>query len=116
MHFDEMTDEELMTEFQAGDPHAMEALLKRLLPKMAAIARKFSANGNLAEDALQEALTMVWKKAKQFNGDQEKTATWFKARNPLLGDVSPRDMIRLGRYDRLRAFIIQAMSDQLQAR
>ena len=76
MHFDEMTDEELMTEFQAGDPHAMEALLKRLLPKMAAIARKFSANGNLAEDALQEALTMVWKKAKQFNGES-KVFTWI---------------------------------------
>ena len=65
---------------------------------------------------LEEIASTINLVAKQFNGDQEKTATWFKARNPLLGDVSPRDMIRLGRYDRLRAFIIQAMSDQLQAR
>lgn len=54
--------------------------------------------------------------AKQFGGDREKTVAWFQARNPLLGDVSPRDMIRLGRYDRLRRFIIQAMTNQVQAR
>jgi hypothetical protein len=33
---------------------------------------------------------------------------WFKTRNPLLGDISPRDMIRLGRFERLRKFIINA--------
>lgn len=52
--------------------------------------------------------------AKQFNGDPHKTVAWFKARNPLLGDISPRDMIRLGRYERLRRFIIQAMTNQVQ--
>lgn len=54
--------------------------------------------------------------AKQFNGDEQKTVTWFKATNPLLGDVSPRDMIRLGRYDRLRRFIIQAMIEKTQSK
>lgn len=48
--------------------------------------------------------------AKVFNGDPEKTAVWFRARNPLLGDVTPRDMIRLGRFERLRKYIIGAMS------
>lgn len=48
--------------------------------------------------------------AKVFNGDPEKTAVWFRARNPLLGDVAPRDMIRLGRFERLRKYIIGAMS------
>jgi hypothetical protein len=47
--------------------------------------------------------------AQAFDGDVEKAVAWFKARNPLLGDVSPRDMIRLGRYERLRKFIIAAM-------
>ncbi|MDO8277583.1 MAG: hypothetical protein Q7T63_05595 [Burkholderiaceae bacterium] len=54
--------------------------------------------------------------AKQFAGDPEKTAAWFRARNPLLGDISPRDMIRLGRYERLRRFIIQAMTNQMPAK
>jgi len=43
-----------------------------------------------------------------FNGNTEKTVLWFKTRNPLLGDISPRDMIRLGRFERLRKFIINA--------
>ena len=46
-----------------------------------------------------------------FKGDADKTALWFRTKNPLLGDISPRDMIRLGRYDRLRRFIISAMQD-----
>lgn len=50
--------------------------------------------------------------AKFFDGDTDKTVTWFKARNPMLGDVSPRDMIRLGRFERLRKFIINAILDK----
>jgi len=38
-----------------------------------------------------------------------------RAQNPLLGDVSPRDMIRLGRHDRLRRFIINAMMSKASA-
>lgn len=49
--------------------------------------------------------------AEFFNGDAHKTALWFRTKNPMLGDVSPRDMVRLGRYDRLRRFIISAMQD-----
>lgn len=65
---------------------------------------------------LEEIAATINLVAKQFNGDAEKTVSWFKARNPLLGDVSPRDMIRLGRYERLRRFIIQAMTGQTQVR
>lgn len=65
---------------------------------------------------MEEIASIINLVAKQFAGDQEKTVAWFRARNPLLGDVSPRDMIRLGRYERLRRFIIQAMSNQVQAK
>lgn len=44
-----------------------------------------------------------------FDGDVDKAVVWFKTRNPLLGDVAPRDMIRLGRYEGLRKFIASAM-------
>lgn len=63
---------------------------------------------------MEEIASTINLVAKQFAGDPEKTAAWFRARNPLLGDISPRDMIRLGRYDRLRRFIIQAMTNQAQ--
>jgi len=53
--------------------------------------------------------------AQAFNGDIEKTALWFKAKNPLLGDLSPRDMVRLGRFDRLRRYILGAMAEQISA-
>lgn len=43
--------------------------------------------------------------AEIFDGDLEKAHAWFKAVNPLLGDVAPRDMVRLGRLERLRKFI-----------
>jgi hypothetical protein len=51
--------------------------------------------------------------AKPFTGDHEKTVAWFTAKHPLLGDVSPRAMIRLGRYDRLRQFVLHAMTQQV---
>lgn len=50
--------------------------------------------------------------AEIFDGDIEKTALWFKTKNPLLGDITPRDMIRLGRYDRLRKFIVSAVLER----
>lgn len=64
---------------------------------------------------MEEIASTINLVARQFAGDPEKTVAWFRARNPLLGDVSPRDMIRLGRYERLRRFIIQAMTNQVQA-
>lgn len=70
---------------------------------------------DLREDELEripmdEIASLIDIVSSDFGGDQEKTAAWFRAKNPLLGDVSPRDMIRLGRHDRLRKFIEQAPS------
>lgn len=49
--------------------------------------------------------------AEHFEGDAKKTALWFKAPNPMLGNVRPRDMLRLGRYKKLMQFIIDATSE-----
>jgi len=43
--------------------------------------------------------------AGYFDGDVEKTALWFKIENPVLGGISPRDMIRYGRFKKLKEFI-----------
>jgi hypothetical protein len=50
-----------------------------------------------------------------FEGDVAKTALWFRLPNPLLGDVSPRDMIRYGRYARLQEFVAEALADNAGA-
>ena len=39
----------------------------------------------------------------------EKAAVWFKLSNPLLGGISPRDLIRLGRYKKLYKFVMDAI-------
>jgi len=62
------------------------------------------------QDRIQEwavALNLV----AQFFGDEQKTVLWFKTPNPLLGDIAPRDMIRIGRFKKLRQFILQALSE-----
>jgi hypothetical protein len=43
-----------------------------------------------------------------FAGDAQKVGLWFEIANPMLGNVSPRDMIRIGRYKRLLNFVIEA--------
>ena len=63
-------------------------------------------------DRLEDVANTINMVASLFAGDANKTAAWFKARNPMLGDISPRDMIRLGRYERLRKFIINAMNER----
>jgi uncharacterized protein (DUF2384 family) len=62
------------------------------------------------QDRIQEwavALNLV----AQFFRDEQKTVLWFKTPNPLLGDVAPRDMIKIGRFKKLRRFILQALSE-----
>jgi hypothetical protein len=59
---------------------------------------------------LQEIANICALVAEHFNGDIRKTALWFKTKNPFLGNISPRDMIRYGRYERLRRFVLEALS------
>jgi|SRR5437588_12584486 len=47
--------------------------------------------------------------ADYFGGDARKVVIWFQAPNPLLGGVSPRDMIRYGRFVKLQRFISEAL-------
>lgn len=62
-------------------------------------------------ERLEEIANICNLVAGQFAGDAQKTALWFRTKNPMLGDISPRDMIRFGRYDKLRRFVIGALSD-----
>ncbi|TVQ77139.1 MAG: hypothetical protein EA369_09520 [Bradymonadales bacterium] len=47
---------------------------------------------------LGNAINLV---AEAFNGDMKKVNLWFQLRNPQLGNISPRDMIRHGRFKKL---------------
>ena len=49
--------------------------------------------------------------AQFFDGDARKTQLWFQTRNPLLGNISPRDMVRYGRHEKLRKVVMEALEE-----
>lgn len=54
--------------------------------------------------------------AEFFNADAKKVELWFRLPNPQLGNISPRNMIRLGRYTRLLNFVLDAKEAETAAR
>jgi uncharacterized protein (DUF2384 family) len=46
-----------------------------------------------------------------FFNDETKTMLWFRVPNPMLGDVAPRDMIKVGRFKKLLKFIQTALDE-----
>lgn len=62
-------------------------------------------------ERLKEIANICGLVAQFFEGDTAKTALWFQTANPLLGNISPRDMIRYGRYEKLRRFVMSALDE-----
>jgi hypothetical protein len=87
-------------------------LSKPDLAKISQVAKssvRFDANIPAPVAAiLREIANMANLVAEFFAGDVEKVGLWFEVANPMLGNISPRDMIRIGRYKRLLNFIIDA--------
>lgn len=46
-----------------------------------------------------------------FFHDEPKTMFWFQTPNPLLGNISPKEMIRRGRFKKLLEFIQTALDE-----
>ena len=59
-------------------------------------------------ERLREIANIANLVAEFFDGDAQKVGLWFEIANPILGNISPRDMIRIGRYKRLLNFVIDA--------
>jgi hypothetical protein len=53
--------------------------------------------------------------AEFFAGDVQKVSLWFELANPMLGNISPRDMIRIGRHKRLLNFVLEARDGEAAA-
>ncbi|OFW09861.1 MAG: hypothetical protein A3G20_09995 [Acidobacteria bacterium RIFCSPLOWO2_12_FULL_59_11] len=60
-------------------------------------------------DRLTEIAVVCSLVAQFFEGDAVKTKLWFQTRNPLFGNLSPCDMIRNRRYEKLRRFVMDAL-------
>lgn len=63
------------------------------------------------EERLKEWAILINLIAEHFKGDNAKTSLWFTTVNPLLGYVTPRDMIRFGRFKKLYKFVFNALAE-----
>jgi hypothetical protein len=70
------------------------------------------ARGGAGQGELEQLCEQV---VEFFEGDVAKSALWFRLPNLLLGDISPRDMIRCGRYAKLQEFVVEALADSAVA-
>ena len=62
-------------------------------------------------DRIREWAILLNLVAGFFKGDRDKTILWLTMPIPLLGNVSPRDMIRIGRFRKLYRFVTQALGE-----
>ena len=76
MSADVRSDEELMRAYLAGEKNAIAILLERRRDWMWNVARKTVRDGAIAEDAVQEAMTAVFRKAHTFRSES-KVTTWM---------------------------------------
>lgn len=87
-------------------------LSKADLSKLSGVAKssvRFDASIPVpVAERLRELANIANLVAEYFDGDVQKVGLWFELQNPLLGSVSPRNMIRGGRYQRLLNFVLDA--------
>jgi len=108
---------DLLGLYQQGHPDYkriadLVQLSKADLSKLAGVAKssvRFDTNipAPVAE-RLRELANIANLVAEFFDGDVQKVGLWFELPNPMLGNLSPRNMIRAGRYKRLINFVLDA--------
>jgi RNA polymerase sigma-70 factor (ECF subfamily) len=76
MSVDMRSDEELMRAYLDGEKAAIALLLTRRRDWMWSVARKTVRDATIAEDAVQEAMTAVFRKAHTFRSES-KVSTWM---------------------------------------
>ena len=76
MSADMRSDEELMRAYLDGEKGAIALLLTRRRDWMWSVARKTVRDNTIAEDAVQEAMTAVFRKAHTFRSES-KVSTWM---------------------------------------
>lgn len=65
-------------------------------------------------ERLEQIASCFFQVAKHFDGNGHKASLWFKITNPMLGYISPRDMIRYGRLSNLQRLVTSALSESRQ--
>jgi hypothetical protein len=72
-------------------------------------------DGKMPEDLIERL--REWATAINLVGtffkDEQKTMLWFQMPNPMLGNLSPKEMIRMGRFKKLLKFIQTALDENI---
>jgi hypothetical protein len=109
--------EDLLHLYRDGHPEYkriadLARLSKADLGKISGVAKssvRFDAHiPEPVAEKLREIANIANLVAEFFAGDAQKVGLWFEIANPTLGNASPRDMIRIGRYKRLLNFVLEA--------
>ena len=64
---------------------------------------------------IEEWVVLLELVAEFFEGNVDKAILWFRTPNYLLGNISPRDMIRFGRYKKLMKYVQNALAGNQSA-
>jgi hypothetical protein len=108
---------DLLGLFREGHPDykriaELVQLSKADLSKLTGVAKssvRFDASIPVpVAERLRELANIANLVAEYFDGDVQKVGLWFELSNPMLGNISPRNMIRGGRYKRLLNFVLDA--------
>lgn len=50
-----------------------------------------------------------------FEGDQDRVALWLGTANPMLGGISPTELVCMGRYQVVLDYVLEAQADNAAA-
>ena len=89
------SEEALLGMFTAGDVSALEALLKRREKWLWNVAKKTIRDDSLAEEALQEALVLIWRNASSFRGESRLTSWMYQIVTRACIDVLRKEQLRV---------------------
>lgn len=73
------------------------------------IIDELKKSSEVTEELIAEVESAIGHVEKFFNGDFAKTILWFNTENPMLGDITPMGVIRLGKYEKLNKFVKSAI-------
>jgi RNA polymerase sigma-70 factor (ECF subfamily) len=88
------SEEALLAMFNSGDTYALEAMLKKREKWLWNVARKTIRDVSLAEEALQEALVLIWKNAHTFRGEAQVSSWMYQIVSRACIDVLRKEKIR----------------------
>ena len=92
--FEAFTEEALLAMFTNGDNRALETLLIRREKWLWNVAKKVIRDESLAEEALQEALVLIWKNAHTFRGESQVSTWMFQIVSRSCIDALRKEQIR----------------------